>query len=167
MPILDKLNKKLDEAGVEERGRTIEEAVDLLPAMGGSGGLQFEQIGTTHEGKWFENKNGYIKTTYYRLGGENSNLFAIKIDAAGAQHDLTKSGATVDAHSNVVAYDPSVEFRFVVYDNSSKVPMMVSSAMDSLYAAHIPSSSSDSSTTATYGFKAFAIVIGKLADNIT
>lgn len=38
MPILDKLNTKLEEAGVEQRGRTIEEAVDLLPAGGGEGG---------------------------------------------------------------------------------------------------------------------------------
>lgn len=38
MPILDKLNAKLEEAGVEEHGRTIEEAVDLLPVGGGEGG---------------------------------------------------------------------------------------------------------------------------------
>lgn len=42
MPILDKLNKKLDEAGVEEHGRTIEEAVDLLPVGGGEGGMKFK-----------------------------------------------------------------------------------------------------------------------------
>lgn len=67
MPILDKLNKKLEESGVEERGRTIEEAVDLLPAMGGSGGLQLEKIGETKTLPWFNNQ-GQIMIEYYKYG---------------------------------------------------------------------------------------------------
>lgn len=100
MPILDKLNKKLDEAGVEEHGCTIEEAVDLLPAMGG-GGMQLEQIGTTHNVGWIGSSGGGT-ITYYKL---NDYLCAIQFNFGGSPAEITANQKiTLDTKPNIQGY---------------------------------------------------------------
>lgn len=78
MPILDKLNNKLEEAGVEEHGRTIEEAVDLLPAMGG--GLKLELI-AEHQCDWFIKGQGSLTVKYFKL---TDWLFLIAVNGGGS-----------------------------------------------------------------------------------
>lgn len=70
---------------------------------GGSGGMQLEQIGTTHDVAWIGGGLGSkLKIAYYRIGGENSNLFAIQINGRGANKNVTPGGViTLDEHSNV------------------------------------------------------------------
>lgn len=170
MPILDKLNTKLEEAGVEERGHTIEEAVDLLPAMGGSGGLQFEQIGTTHDVGWFDKSAGHMNVTYYRIGGEGSNIFIIYIEGSGSPVTIDSSFKEVDKHPNVVTLDAIGQngaFPFTPLCNNSSSITVNLFLHDGAKALLLYTGKNLESVSDVSQISGYCMVIGKLADNIT
>lgn len=99
----------------------MDNAIKELAEGGSDGGLQFEQVGTTHTRPYFiEGQGSPISVTYYNI--PNTNICALKISITGAPALLNKDqlGTCIDDKPNVVPLGDGFITTGAVFNNINR-----------------------------------------------